>query len=150
MGSRTENKEKSHTKVKQFNSYASSTDDKLTLPQGVGLVEFIHIQRVIVHGGVMDIRVTSEGEITSHDDTSRNVGGETHITMLLPSCGSRRAQAILWHLAFIATGVVALVPILLLCSQVVIDTRERSLRAGYHPVWVWRCDALLGCDSQSA
>ena len=144
---RIENKEKSHTKVIQYNSYASSTDDKLTLPQGVGVVEFIHVQGVIVHGGVMDIRVISEGEITAHDDTHRNVGGETHITMLLPSCGSRRAQAILCHLAVIATGVVALVPILLLCSQVIIDTRERSLRAGYHPVWVWRGDALLECDS---
>ena len=46
------------------------------------MVKYIHIPGVIVHGGVMDIRVISEGEITSHDDTSRNVGGETHVTMV--------------------------------------------------------------------
>ena len=85
-----------------------------------------------------------EGDVTVANilyDTHKNVGGETPITMLLPSFGSRRAKAILCHLVLPSTGVVVLVLVHLLplSGPVVNDLGERSLGR------VSSCLDLEGC-----
>ena len=83
-----QNKERIPHKSNSMYWIINRTDGVHTLLVEVGLVVFIPIRDVILMVVKLPIRVLGQGDVTVANilyDTHKNVGGETPITMLLPS-----------------------------------------------------------------